>query len=193
MQDDDRVYAVVNLYRGYAEVALAEGLATAMKGFCMEACLVADLFPSEHLEVHGQDDDDGLPYLALSVNGRVLLTLQQPAKFVHPTGPELGEGMAAGEGSLPGVDEAETFAGAAAWFNFAFQEEDGAQAQARKERALNSWPAMHLTRDYHEILAEVGKETAAECPDSAPKGDPSAIREALGRVRLPLSMTTTLR
>lgn len=190
--DDEHQYVLVGLYYGYASTTFVKGEALAIRAFIQEANLLSDLFPDEELRVHGQDIDAGLPGLVLTVAARPFLLLQTPS-MVDGSTMSGNRKTEAPKVALPGIDDENTFTGVARWLDWAYADKEYGDPVRRREAAMNSWPALHITREYGELYQEVERESAEELGISLPHGDRRALRDAFERIRLLYSAFASVR
>ncbi len=192
VQEDVETYAIVCHYRGYAEVILADGLQLALRGFLMNARIIADLFPKNMIAFLGNDVDSGLPSLTMTVDGRTMMSLQQPGRID-------GKNVVNGQlvdvelPKLPHLDNQNSFAAISAWLSWLYMERDPHEAVRRQKTALHTWPALHLSRDYIEILARLASESVKDSRTPAPSGDKDPLRKAIDSIRLMVSAIATVR
>lgn len=188
----NEMYAIVCHYTDYVSIAVAQSHEVALRDFLQAANLVIDLYPDAEVKFLGQDIDGGMPSLALTLEGQVMVTLQQP-EIVDGKIIQDGNMVDAPAIKLPGIDAEHTYSGIAVWLDWAYQHRDPEQAYARMEQALNSFSALHLSRDYAQLLPAIAEESAREVKLPRPKGKPAGLRSAIDAIRLSHSMMTPVR
>lgn len=192
----DYKYAVVTAYCGFSEVTLAPSRELALRTFLQEARMFIDLFGARNeVLIVGQDADGSMPALCLTIDGDVVVALQQPSKVIGmnvvPDGQGKGVLVPAKMHDLLGLDNTESFYLAGVALTAAFATRPAAEEQPRATAAMNSLVAMLLDIDYNEAVLELAAES--QDMESAPlQIDPRELLKAVDKIQLMRTRVVTV-
>lgn len=187
---DQNTYAIVSSYSGYPDVVLAKGIEVAVLSFLQTAFMTADLFPDEDISFVGQDQDDGLPILAMMIDADVMVTLQRPfvsdgRTVVHrklvSTAPTHLPGL---DASMPPQDIAERV-------DLTYKSIAPDIKPLRQAGMMNSMAAHRLSHDFTTILLESAEESLRSRANN--RIDTGSLLKAIDSIRLTCTTTATVR
>ncbi len=189
-KSDQAVYAITSSYSGYPDVTIAKGIDMALRTFLKAATMSADWFPDDSVSFIGQDNNDGLPLLAMLLDSEVIVTLQRPP---------ISDGQSIRDGQLvnlsntrlPGIDSAMPPQDIAYRLTRMYSSMSKKERGQREGRVEQSIAALRFSRDYGEVLTKSGQESKCHVKDQA--FDTQALSQAIDGMKMMHSIPVSIR
>lgn len=196
----DNPFVSVTLYDGYSDVSLAPTRELGLRSFLQTANMLVDLLGGDDAEVLfvGQDLDSGLPSLALTINGAVWATLDQPSQVEDATIQQGNDGqprLVPGKkiAGLEEIEGAESFFSIAVALTNAFASRKKSEQKPRAVRATHTLTARLLAVNFNEALMDLATETHRSMQPVPLKGSARALLKAIDQIKLLSAFHATVR
>lgn len=187
-------FVVVSLYSNVSKTSVSADREIALRDFLQTARMIVGVFGEEarHVQVLGQDIDDGLPMLSLVIDDVVYCTLQQAISpsTEHMVGNRLVPGPVA---QLTGIDSAEGFLEIADAVTAAFNSVDASTKRRTQESLSRSMAAYMLTMEFNEIAHVLADETRKERNPRPIATEPSVLMKEIAGIRMMYGFRATVR
>jgi hypothetical protein len=182
------LYGVQITLPSHSHTAISPSRELAVLGFIQSARTVVDLFGGDDHQVMviGQDVDDGMPKLALAINGSVIVTLFCPSRLTNTVIKKQPDGnyqsVPGKKVNLFGVDHNESSYAIAVALNDAFASRKKSEEKPRQQLAINSFIARYAVMDDFDVMSEQAVQTHQEESWKPMDVDPRELLLAIDKV-----------